>query len=344
MSVTFPVTGIAAAALLCVLTLSGSAAAQTFITYNLDNANTYGSAINASGTVVGDFVGDFFAGYVRAPDGTITTYSITLTTISTAINRGRSVTGFYQDNNNIYHGFLRKPGGKVISFDPAGSTNTEAFAINDSGVITGFYNTHGFVRAPDGTITSFDPSGSTATNPTAINAKGDIAGYYNDASGNAHGFLRMANGAITSFDVKNATSTQAYGINRRDAVVGTSFSKGGLQTIGFERTPGGKIKTFTFKGVTQTMALGINGNDQIIGFYNVSQSPYSHGFVGSPEAGFLSFDVPNGSYTQPASINDDGDIAGTYLNTNGLYFAFIRKHNLHSRSCRAQLADRLNPC
>ena len=209
----------------------------------------------------------------------------------------------------------------------------------DSGV------TGGFVRAADGTITSFDPSGSTATNPTAINAKGDIAGYYNDASGDTHGFLRMASGTITSFDVKNAASTQVYGINRNDTIVGYSFSKGSLQTTGFARTPGGKIKIFALKGATQTMALGINDEGQIIGFYNVSQSPYSHGFVGSPKAGFLSFDVPNGSYTQPASINENGDIAGTFLDANGLYFAFIRTHNLHSDFCRARRGDKQrNPC
>src|SRR5882757_5583469 len=66
-----------------------------------------------------------------------------------------------------------------ITFDPPGSVDTEPFAINPAGAITGPYfdasgNEHGFLRARDGTLTTFDPAGSIETNPEGINLAGAI--------------------------------------------------------------------------------------------------------------------------------------------------------------------------
>jgi hypothetical protein len=198
MSRTPSVSLVGALATFCALAASRPASGQTYIIFMIDNVSTYGSAINAGGAVTGDAVGDFFTGYVRAADGTITTFAPTLTTISTAINRRGAVAGFYQDNNDN--------------------------------------NDHGFMRTPRGNIITFDPAGSAGTNPTAMNAHGDIAGYYADASGHAHGLLRLADGTITSFDVKNAQFTQAFGMNRNDAIVGYFFNEYGERATGLCRS------------------------------------------------------------------------------------------------------------
>ncbi len=310
--------GVGALAALCALAAGGPAAGQTFVTFNA-NGDTYVLSINAGGAVVGSACGvDSCNGYVRAADGTITTfYGPTSFIFPTGINRKGSITGIYFDNTDTYaYSFLRKPGGQIISFGKSGAAYAQANAINNSGVITGTHNSYGFLRAADGTITKFQPHGALRTVPTAINENGDIAGYYWQTVNTAHGFLRMADGTITSFDIPNASVTQAWGINRKDAIVG-SYSGNGTMG-GFERTPGSKIKTFTFDGSTGTQASGINDKGQITGFYTISQAPYGHSFVGSPKSGFTTFDVPNGVQTQANSINDNGVIAGSYYDAGGL--------------------------
>ena len=318
--------GVWTLAILCALAANGQAAAETYITFSVQNGyDTYASSINAAGVITGSAAGDDTnIGFVRAVDGTITTFTVDEETVATAINRNGSIAGYECSMVGPCHGFLRKPNGKIIGFDPAGSTYTIVFAINDSGVITGSWldatgNLHGFLRAADGTITTFDPGGSFYTVPTAINANGNIAGYYWYTNNNAHSFLRAADGTITSFDVKNAPYTLAYGINRKDAIVGS-----GNDTICFERTPGGKIKTFEpGQGAPNpTQASGINDKGQIIGFYAIDHSPYLSAFVGSPKSGFTSFEV-DGGQTQPFSINDNGVIAGSYSTDHGLN-GFVR--------------------
>lgn len=64
-----------------------------------------------------------------------------------SINGDGAITGDYYAAG-AYHGFLRAADGTITSFDPPGSTNTEARGINASGAITGYYvssGIHGFL-------------------------------------------------------------------------------------------------------------------------------------------------------------------------------------------------------
>jgi hypothetical protein len=73
-------------------------------------------------------------------------------TVATSIdNRGR-IAGWYLDDNNVAHGFVRAATGKIKTFDPPGSIYTLASGI-DSGAITGSYLDsggagHGYLRSP----------------------------------------------------------------------------------------------------------------------------------------------------------------------------------------------------
>src|ERR1700682_2521694 len=70
-----------------------------------------------------------------------------------------------------------------ITFDPPGSTFTQANSINGKGAVTGYYykgnklnHSYGFVRSRDGTITTFDPPGAKYTTPQSMNRAGVITG------------------------------------------------------------------------------------------------------------------------------------------------------------------------
>jgi hypothetical protein len=162
-------------------------------------------------------------GFVRKPDGTfepfayqnsdqnkdLTPWSSQGTNIW-AINAQGAVAGVYVDSNNVYHGLVRSPDGKIAVFDvpraPKGA-DTIPQDINSEGAIVGLYNDapdsdptrghHGFVRSADGRFTYFDvpvkdPKNLHGTVPYFIN-EDTITGFYIDGTdGNYvwHGFER----------------------------------------------------------------------------------------------------------------------------------------------------------
>jgi predicted membrane protein len=175
--------------------------------------------INRNGAIAGLYfdANNVGHGFVRAPDGTITTFDVPGAgtgafqgTSPGGINPEGVIAGVYTDANNMNHGFMRTADGTFTTFDVPGAgmgavqgTLPSGFAgINPKATITGAYVdannvNHGFVRAPDGTITTFDVPGAgtgafQGTSPLGINAEGAITGYYIDANNVAHGFLRIA--------------------------------------------------------------------------------------------------------------------------------------------------------
>src|SRR5215469_5814368 len=113
-----------------------------------------------------------------------------------AIDSAGQVTGYYTDSSNIFHGFLRQGGGKLVTIDPPGTISTVARGSTQDGTVSGYYqdasnNYHGFVRDTAGNYTSFDATTSTTiTVPLAMNALGQIVGFYVDTVNIPHGFLR----------------------------------------------------------------------------------------------------------------------------------------------------------
>ena len=157
-------------------------------------------------TIAGSYsdTSEFDHSFVRAPDGTITTFDPPNATqsASEAINKKGEVAGHFLASTGPHHrqfvGYLREPDGSFRTVEPAGSISTYCTGINASGVIVGSYEDgagvfHGFVRATDGTITSFDPANADGTYTGGINTAGEIAGSYLDSAldrGREQGFVR----------------------------------------------------------------------------------------------------------------------------------------------------------
>lgn len=153
-------------------------------------------------------------GYLRAPDGSVTTFDAPGAgpgpfqgTYPDAINLELTVAGNTTDANNVNHGFLRRVDGKFTIFDPPGAgtgagQGTYANSVNLIGAIVGEFIdannvNHGYSREPgaEGGFITFDVPGAgtgagQGTLPAGGNDAGAIAGYYFDGSGVSHGFLR----------------------------------------------------------------------------------------------------------------------------------------------------------
>jgi sugar lactone lactonase YvrE len=279
-------------------------------------------SINTGGSIAGIYIdpNSIMRGFVRAADGTISTFDVPNSAAATgtypfSINAGGDIAGMYYGTKPAYHGFLRTADGKITTFDVPGASGathrgSTAISINAAREITGFYTDdnaarHGFLRAADGKITTFDAPGAAAdyqlgTLPLSINSAGDITGTYSDANYIYHGFIRAANGAFTApIDMPNAAK-----------------SAGGPN----------------MSNLAGTLPISINTKGDITGIY-VDSKRVHHAFV-IPAGGTAStFDAPNVganlmiSGTMPFSINSSGAISGTYVDINGILHGFLRASN-----------------
>src|SRR5262249_4569341 len=106
--------------------------------------------INPAGAITGYYSDLLFAplhGFLRAPDGTFTTFDAPAPvngTLPQSINPAGAIAGSYFDANTVAHGFLRPPDGTFIAFDVPGAgtglfQGTYPSGLNPSGAITGYY-------------------------------------------------------------------------------------------------------------------------------------------------------------------------------------------------------------
>src|SRR5262245_56138916 len=116
------------------------------------------SAINPSGSIAGGLAG---AGFVRARDGSITTFLVDgQRPVVVDINPSGTITGFYIDATlQINRGYVRAADGSITSFQVPEAIDTRPWAINPAGTVVGSYElpddftrSYGFLRYADGPI------------------------------------------------------------------------------------------------------------------------------------------------------------------------------------------------
>ena len=115
-------------------------------------------------TISGNPFGGNYNVFVRAADGTFTTFYAAdyppccIWSFPTGINQAGTIAGVFNDGNNINHGFVRVVDGTVTTFDVPGAgtgvlQGTVPIGIAALDVIMGFYTdtnnvNHGFLRIP----------------------------------------------------------------------------------------------------------------------------------------------------------------------------------------------------
>jgi hypothetical protein len=133
----------------------------------LKSTLTFPTWINDGGITVGcALTADSCYGFIRNPDGALTTFKVPYPNLGTAgtqpnaISSSGVITGLFGDSNNITHGFVRSGDGVFSKFDAPGA-----------GSVAGSYQ---------------------GTTPESINAAGEIVGYLVDSNQVNHGFIRAA--------------------------------------------------------------------------------------------------------------------------------------------------------
>jgi catechol 2,3-dioxygenase-like lactoylglutathione lyase family enzyme len=272
-------------------------------------------------------------------------------TFPAALNDLGQVVGYSVDNQNLYHGFVRYPDGRIKIVDaPGGGTTpgsgegTLPLAVNNEGTIVGQYQDanfvyHAFVRDPDGHFITFEAPGAGSgqnqgTEVADINSEGTIVGLWIDSNNVFHGFFRSRLGALTSFDAPNAGTGLDQGTSPS---TGTALSPLGVSTgqdtdgkgiiHGYVRQRAGAITSFDPPGSIITFAEGINPEGVIVGTFGDNNSVF-HGFVRNVNGAITSFDVPGALLnTNAKDITLFGVITGLWNDSNNVYHGFIRYPN-----------------
>jgi probable HAF family extracellular repeat protein len=247
------------------------------------------------------------------------------------INDLGEITGVYADSNNNLHGFVRKSGGEIVTFDPPNSTGTNPTAINNQGAIVGSYTdaagaTHGFIRSPRGKFTIIDDPSSTSSPPAtyaqAINDWGVVVGYSNDSSSNNHGFVRQVDGELIPFEPPGAVSSQGYHINDLGEIGGDWSDPNTFH--GMLQHPGGKVVTFDVPNATVTfggLGQALNLEGSFAGTY-ADANFGTHGYIRYANGKFAEFTAPRGGTsnfngTSSFSINLPGTVVGLSFEPDG---------------------------
>lgn len=325
---------------------------------------------NIWGAVTGYYVdaNDLYHGFLRSPEGTITEFDAPgggttpgsgQGTVAYSINSQGDIAGQYQDDSNVFHGYVRFPDGSFVTFEApdagtAAFQGTQAFGINAVGEVAGFYFDasnvyHAFVRARHGAITEYDvPSAGTGAfqgtfiaGPAGsiLNALGAVNGYYIDAGNVLHGYVRAPDGVIQTFDASGAGTganqgTYGGGINL-EGVIAASYVDSTSTFHAYIRASDGRFTTFEAPGAGSepgqyfgTVATGNNDFGWIAG-YSVDDNNVGHGFARAPSGKIKDFDVKragkgNGQGTTVWAINLWGEIAGVYTDENNVNHGFVR--------------------
>jgi hypothetical protein len=234
----------------------------------------------------------------------------------------------------VYCSIVRASGYTYTAIDYPGASHTEAWDINNSGVIAGWYNgssdsawePHGFFL--NGTIwTGLDYPGAMWTFATGINDSGVIVGTYVNPGGVAFGYS-LTGGIWAHIDpYPSADESYLYSINGTGVMVGWFSGYRPDVPKGLRGYYG-----YSLSGTTYTLldypvgpgvvfhAYGINDGGTIVGQCVDFDGSHCCSLSGSTLS-FLSF--PGAQSTVAWGINNTGTIVGEYTDTTGTHgFSF----------------------
>lgn len=222
------------------------------------------------------------------------------------INIQGDMVGLYEQGG-VQHAFLLQ-NSVYSTIDPPNSVAAGATGINDSGQVTGWYQTsdtrlHSFLF--DGSnYTKLNVPGATNTVAQGINTIGEIVGYYE--SGGTKGF-KWSNGNFATIDDPKGVFTEARGIDNLHHNVGIYVDTDG-KTHNFIENGEGVYRTLHFAGES----YGINDHKLIVGT-GVGSDGLAYGFRFNVNSELrIKLRFAGADETGCFGINNQGQIVGYY--------------------------------
>jgi probable HAF family extracellular repeat protein len=207
--------------------------------------------------------------------------------------------------------FAWKTGGTIYPLGALpGGDYSQAFGINDQGLIVGSSNSSSTVRAVVWSLSGRTEEigalpGDDASQALGVNGQGQVVGYSSGPSG-THAFLWTQQHGLQSLPgLPRSDYTQAVGINDLGEVVGTSGAHAVLWVPGHP-----VLDLGTLPGDHMSSGAAINNLEQVVG--SSGRSHRVHGFFWTRNGGMRDVGVlPGGTDNSQASgINDAGEVVG----------------------------------
>ncbi|MGH7740738.1 MAG: hypothetical protein ACRENS_01800 [Candidatus Eiseniibacteriota bacterium] len=202
-----------------------------------------------------------------------------------------------------YASYLWSSGPEVElpKLDSSLQSNSEAWAVNDAGVVVGSEDNWPF-RWNGTTIVNLDPTdGGSAL---AVNAAGKVAGYANSVSGTQ---AFMHDGTLHLLGTLGGSSSQATGMNASDVVVGWANTADGHRHAFRWTQLGGMEDLGLPSGATDAVATAINAGGTVAGYAVVGGLQRACKWSG----GTSSLLDAAGVSGQATAVNDQNQIVGT---------------------------------
>ena len=194
--------------------------------------------------------------------------------VADGINNAGLVTGYYQDTNSVFHGFVWRNGEfKTVNYP--GAAYTLLYGVNDRDVANGYYND----GTADHVVTYAVRSGAWGKLP-------DIPGY---------------------------PLNEGYGINDAGFAVGNAFSSSSTAAVAWEWDPFKRSYSYlAVPGAAEysTSPSGLNNFNQVAGYYVDADMNY-HGFI-EQRGNYTIYNAPGATETYPDGINDWGLLQGQW--------------------------------
>lgn len=250
--------------------------------------------------------------------------------VASSINDERLVTGYYEDSNSAYHGFVWK-NGVFRTVDYPGAANTSLGQVNNHGVAMANYGNgtttgHSALYSVESrTWTALpDVPGYSFTDGYGLNDAGVAVGNAFQGSTSVAWIWDPTTRSYSFFTVPGADqySTSPSGLNDKGQIAGY-FSVNGLYQSFLKEY--GTYTIVNFPQAVETFFDGMNNSGIVQGQIYATDSSPAEGFIATSGGVFTTVNNPDGANTALVGINDQGDVCGSYWNvfTGGIFQAFV---------------------
>lgn len=218
------------------------------------------------------------------------------------------------------HAFIWSQGGGMLDLGTLpGAGNSEAYALNNLGVVVGM--SEGVPGTPprafrwslvDGmeNLGAFNPGLGSRSSASALNDAGLIAGVSSTAAVQIHAFAWTQGGGLTDIDTLNSEYSHSEGVSAEGEVIGNYVIPGpGIVYHAFHWSPGAGMVDLGAAGGVGSSAIHVSDSGQVAGVIGMANGD-QRAMSWTAGAGMLDLGTFGGARSRATYVNNKGQVVG----------------------------------
>ena len=305
---------------------------------------TYADFVSSLDNIVGSYVDTkgIFHAYLRGPGGSFATLDIPAVSnleyfFLHGINSALIAVGRAKAVGDVPRTYAGNPIG-LQELQVPGSVSTEGWNVNEDNSIVGHYDTadgrrHGFIARPKAgtpqarpgvvppalnyTFENIDVPGVEFLAVTASSDFEDFAGNMRSADSEKDIGFTLINGVFETYDFPGSQGTYFYALGNDGTAAGHYQDSDGLyHGVILEN---GELRRYDFPGAVQTEIYGLSDATGALTGNFIDADGVRRGFSGDTIV-----ERPGASATYADFVSFVGNVVGSYVDTEGVYHAYMR--------------------